>query len=317
MSLLDPGSRLWLGAGYRASVRSYPGAQAPDRTWTVDCDGLALAAHSWGDPANPPLLLAHGGFDFARTFDRFAPMLAAGGWCVTSWDQRGHGDSTHATLYSWDADLRDAVAVADSVSTDPMPVVGHSKGGQLMLSLAEVRPDRISAVVNLDGMPSQRNSPDVSDRQRTRMVADDLAAWLDHRRRTADLIRRPGTIEGLAKRRQRMNPRLEDAWLEYLVTVGGYSEPDGWRWKLDPSMRFGGFGPYRPEWALARMPGLGVPLMAVLGTELEEMGWGTQAADVEAWLPRQSRVETLHGAGHFVHIEQPETVSGWILEFLS
>ena len=34
-------------------------------------------------------------------------------------------------------------------------------------------------------------------------------------------------------------------------------DDDGWRWKLDPSMRFGGFGPWRPEWSMLRMPGLG------------------------------------------------------------
>ncbi len=33
-----------------------------------------------------------------------------------SWDHRGHGDSEHAELYSWDADLRDAVAVFDHVA---------------------------------------------------------------------------------------------------------------------------------------------------------------------------------------------------------
>ncbi len=295
----------------------YPGAQPPSLQWTVDADGLEIAAHGWGDPKGQPLLLAHGGFDFARTFDRFAPLLADAGWWVVSWDQRGHGDSQHAHLYSWDADLRDAVAVANSVTTDPVPVVGHSKGGQLMLSLAQIRPDRVTAVVNLDGLPSTRNIPDVSDRERTAMVGSDLAGWLDHRRRTADLVRRPGTIAELAQRRRRMNPRLEVAWLEYLVTVGGYHSEDGWRWKLDPAMRFGGFGPYRPEWALARMPGLNVPLLAVLGTEPEEMGWGTKAADVADWMPPEHRIETLTGAGHFVHIEQPETVADWVLEFLS
>ena len=69
------------------------------------------------------------GFDFARTFDVFAPLLADAGWRVVSWDQRGRGDSQHAALYSWEADLRDAVAVVDSVTAGALPVVGHSKGG--------------------------------------------------------------------------------------------------------------------------------------------------------------------------------------------
>ena len=85
---------------------TFPGAHAPDRQWRIDAGGIGLAAYEWGDPEAPPLLAVHGGFDFARTYDGFAPRLAAGGWRVVSWDQRGHGDSDRAALYSWDADLR-------------------------------------------------------------------------------------------------------------------------------------------------------------------------------------------------------------------
>ena len=95
---------------------TFPGARAPDRQWRIDAGGIGLAAYEWGDPDAPPLLAVHGGFDFARTYDVFAPLLAAGGWRVVSWDQRGHGDSDRAALYSWDADLRDALAVFDEVS---------------------------------------------------------------------------------------------------------------------------------------------------------------------------------------------------------
>ena len=91
-----------------AAPATYPGAVAPERAYSVDAAGVRIAVHEWGASDAPPLLLVHGGFDFARTFDLFAPRLAAAGWRVIGWDQRGHGDSAHAHLYSWDADLRDA-----------------------------------------------------------------------------------------------------------------------------------------------------------------------------------------------------------------
>ena len=52
-----------------------------------------------------------------------------------------------------------------------------------------------------------------------------------------------------------MNPRLSHEWLRYLVSVGARHDDDGWRWKIDPALRLGGFGPWRPEWAMARLPG--------------------------------------------------------------
>ena len=84
------------------------------------------------------------------------PLLADAGWRVVAWDQRGHGDSEHAAMYSWEADLRDALAVVDSITQGPLPVVGHSKGGAVMVQFAAALPHRVSALVNLDGAASGR-----------------------------------------------------------------------------------------------------------------------------------------------------------------
>jgi len=295
----------------------YPGAQRPDRTRVVWSSGLAIAVYEWGDEDAPPLLLAHGGFDFAGTFDVFAPLLAAGGWRVVSWDHRGHGDSEHAALYSWDADVRDAVAVFDSVSRQPLPVVGHSKGGALMLQLAEACPHRLSRLVNIDGMPSPRPHPDVASHERTNLLRGEIAGWLDFRRAAAGNERKPGTIDELARRRARMNPRLSHEWLTYLVTVGARESDDGWRWKIDSKLRFGGFGPWRNTWALERLAGLGIPMLGMIGTVPEAMGWGVVPGELDQYLPPGGRMVTFEDTGHFVHIERPKEASELVLEFLA
>jgi pimeloyl-ACP methyl ester carboxylesterase len=297
---------------------TYPGARSPDRTRRVDANGVGIAVHEWGGADDPPVALVHGGFDFARTFDTFAPLLAEAGWRVVAWDHRGHGDSEHAALYSWNADLRDALAVIDSITREPLPIIGHSKGGAIMLQFAEALPHRVAKLVNIDGMPSPRHQiPDVADHERTRMLATEVESWLDHRRRSADGARKPGTIDELAQRRARMNPRLSHEWLRYLVSVGARKDADGWRWKLDPFLRMGGFGPYRNMWALERLPGLSPPLLGILGTETEQMGWGITGNDIRPYLPPGGRVEVFEGTGHFVHIEQPQAVAEAVLEFLA
>lgn len=295
---------------------SYPGAHAPDRMRRVNAYGLDIAVYEWGDVSSPPVMMAHGGFDFARTLDVFAPLIAAGGWRVISWDQRGHGDSEHAALYSWDADVRDALAVFDSVTFDPVPVMGHSKGGSLMLVLAEACPHRVSRLVNIDGLPAGARSPDIADRERIRLMADTLTNWLDHRRSAAGATRKPGTIEELAERRGRMNPRLSKEWLEYLVTIGARRDPDGWRWKIDPALRFGGFGPWRPEWTLDRLMAVRVPMIGMLGMIPEDMGWGTKPDDLRPYMPSGSELFVFEDSGHFIHIEKPYEVSKIVLDFL-
>jgi pimeloyl-ACP methyl ester carboxylesterase len=297
-------------------VVTFPGARAPDRTRTVVSHGLRIAVHEWGAPDAPPLALVHGGFDFARTFDVFAPLLAGEGWRVVSWDHRGHGDSEHAALYSWDADLRDAVAVIDSVTAEPLPIVGHSKGAAIMVQFAAALPHRVARFVNLDGLPSGRSMPDVPDHERTKMLAGELGTWLDFRRTAATRQRRPDTLDGLAARRAVMNPRLSREWLRYLVSVGGREDADGWRWKIDPAMRMGGFGPWRPGWAMDRLPGLGFPMLAVTGSVPERMGFGPPPEGIERYLPPGARLVVLDGVGHFVHVEQPEAVADLALDFL-
>ena len=295
---------------------SFPGARRPDRRRDVDANGLRIAVWEWGDESAPPLLLAHGGFDFAGTFDVFAPLLAAAGWRVVGWDHRGHGDSEHAALYSWDADVRDAVAVFDSVTSEPVPVVGHSKGGALTLQLAEALPHRITKLVNIDGMPSPRPAPDIASRDRTRLLSGEVAGWLDHRRSLAEAVRKPGTIDELAKRRGRMNPRLPVEWLRYLVTVGAREDTDGWRWKIDPMLRMGGFGPWRSSWSLERLSGMDHPMLGLLGLVPEQMGWGTNPDELRPYLPPNGELIAFEDVGHFIHIEKPDEVAALVLDFL-
>lgn len=113
-----------------------------------------------------------------------------------------------------------------------------------------------------------------------------------------------------------MNPRLPVEWLRYLVTVGAHRDEDGWRWNIDPSMRFGPAGAFKPEWAIPRMRGMGQPFLGIIGTAPEEMGWGTSPDEARAVIPPGGEFHALDGVGHFVHIEQPRVVADLVIDFL-
>ena len=81
-------------------------------------------------------------------------------------------------------------------------------------------------------------------------------------------------------------------------------------------MRFGGFGPWRPEWTITRLPGLPMPFLGVIGLQEDPMGWGTRPDQVAPFLPPLGECIGMDDAGHFVHIEQPQYVADLLLEFL-
>ncbi|KDP86940.1 alpha/beta hydrolase [Cupriavidus sp. SK-3] len=300
----------------RCAVPAFPGSRAPDRTRTVNADGIRIAVHEWGEPDATPILLVHGALDFARTFDAFAPLLADGGYRVVSYDQRGHGDSEHADLYSWVADERDLLAVADSVTREPLIAIGHSKGGSLLVHAIQALPHRFTRFVAIDGLPFRNPHADSAVREKKSMTAPIITRWLDTRRQSTSLQRKPGTLEELAQRRARMNPRLSLAWLRYLASLGARQDADGWRWKLDPVIGASGFGPMRARWMTDRLPGFPIPMLAIFGTEREPMGWDATAADLAPYFPPTTQVHVMRDTGHFIHIEQPRATADLILRLL-
>ena len=114
-----------------------------------------------------------------------------------------------------------------------------------------------------------------------------------------------------------MNPRLPREWLEYLVTVGARRDADGWRWKIDPFLHLGGFGPWRSSWSMEHLAALDLPFLGVLsGVTDDPMGWKSRAQDVIPYLPPGGRLEFLDEVGHFLHVEQPRMIADMVLEFL-
>lgn len=118
-------------------------------------DGITLVADAWGDPANPPVILAHGGGQTRHSWGGTAQALAEQGWYAVAYDHRGHGES------DWSPDsLYDIVHFALDMAclarrfTSPPVVVGASLGGMsAMLGAGEIEAGMFSAIVLVDVTP--------------------------------------------------------------------------------------------------------------------------------------------------------------------
>lgn len=112
-------------------------------------DGVRLRATRWRG-AGTPVLLLHGLASSRRFWDLVVPDLV--GLPVVALDQRGHGDSERPTgPYDASTVARDALTALDALGLSRAVVVGHSWGATTALRLAAEAPERVLAVVAVDG----------------------------------------------------------------------------------------------------------------------------------------------------------------------
>ena len=121
----------------------------PTECW-ADVRGLRMRYLDWGGDG-APILALHGLASSAHWYDIVAPLLRDR-YRIIAPDQRGHGKTTQATDgYGWHSVASDAVALLDAVGIARAAVFGHSWGGNVAVSVAAHFPERVSALVMIDG----------------------------------------------------------------------------------------------------------------------------------------------------------------------
>ena len=276
----------------------------PDKATFADLGRTTLRLWEWGDPADPPVLLVHGGWDHGRMWDGLAPRIATLGRHAVALDVRGHGDSGRLPEAgpSWPMFLLDLAQVCQRLGP-PVTLVGHSFGGGLVLSLASAFPDLVDRVVNIDGLGPPPEMMQVQDH------AASAAQWLaDADRIHREQPREYGSVEDMAQKRKDINTRLPYEWCLHLATHGTKrGQNGGFTWKADPRMRLGSPGPFSDEFLLAQYARTARPVMALSGTEADQWSF-LQPEDRARRLAAFPDVEhhPVANAGHYIHIEQPD-----------
>ena len=186
---------------------------------------LKLAQSSFGDPAAPPIIFAHGGGQTRHAWRGAAKALAFEGYRSIALDLRGHGESDWAADgdYSLEAIARDLIEVGERVAGGGgrPHIVGASLGGLAAIVAAGVLSRNAFASVTLVDIAPNMDAAGVAKVvefmgahieegfDSLEQAADVIATYLPHRPRPKDM-------EGLRKNLRQDN--------------------DGrWRWHWDPA----------------------------------------------------------------------------------
>ncbi|MBN8636562.1 MAG: alpha/beta hydrolase [Anaerolineae bacterium] len=124
-----------------------PELPTPTETGMAAVNDIEMYYATYGDPANPALMLLHGGLGNADYFVNQIPAFTEHFYVITA-DSRGHGRSTMSDQQIGYALMAsDVLALADTLGVEQFALVGWSDGGIIGLDIAINHPERLTKLV--------------------------------------------------------------------------------------------------------------------------------------------------------------------------
>ena len=261
----------------------------------------------WGERTSPVLFLLHGWGDCGASF-QFVVDAMSPDWCVVAPDWRGFGRTkSRADAYFFPDYLADLDALLEVLSPDQATrLVGHSMGGNIASLYSGVFPERVDALVNIEGFGLQdRGSDEAPARYRQ---------WLGELRSPPEYRVYRG-IEELSQRIMKRSPRLAPEKAAYVAEAWSTTDAGSVNLKANPAHKLTNPVLYRRDEARACWRSITARTLLVVGAETHA-AFRDGLADLVASVPDPPPVVTIENSGHMVHFEQSETLARQIEAFL-
>lgn len=290
----------------------------------------------WGQaqPGSPSLVMVHGWMDVAASFQFVVDALEdtqLRGRHIISPDWRGYGLTHHVNNASkscigedtdnyWLPDyMADLDFLVDQVSPEAqIDLLGHSLGGNVVMSYAGVRAQRIRRLVNLEGF----GMPETKAQQ----APTRYAQWFDQLKQFHQgemAMRAYPALSGVASRLMKTNPRLSQDKADWLAQHWSAQNAAGQYQILgDPAHKIVNANISRVEETLALYQRISMPLLAIEASDDSMTGWYKgryTLADYHERLKQvpHARIERIEDAGHMLHHDQPEKLAALLSGFLA
>jgi len=289
----------------------------PSRSELIDVRGLRYHVRHWGREGAPKLFMFHGWMDVSASFQFVVDCLQSDRHVIAP-DWRGFGLSANsgADTYWFPDYLGDLDAILQHYTPEqPVDLLGHSMGGNVVTLYAGIRPARVKRLINLEGfgMPATR-----AEQAPARYLN-----WLDALRTPPAMRSYAGSAE-VAARLQKTNPRLTDERAAFLAQHWAAPNAAG-EWEIlgDPAHKLSNPVLYRVEEVLACWKQISAPVLWVEADQTDVWRWmgPKEQARTEidrriACIPRVAQV-MLADAGHMLHHDQPQALAREIEAFLA
>jgi pimeloyl-ACP methyl ester carboxylesterase len=296
-------------------------ARRASQSRSIGVRGLRYHVNLWGEPAQatrkqPLLVLTHGWMDVGASF-QFVVDAMRDGRPIAAPDWRGFGRSAVPAVTDsyWFADyLGDLDGLLDALSpAAPVDLAGHSMGGNVVMTYAAARPERIRRLVNMEGFGLPEAKPD--------QAPERLRQWLDELK-TPQRIKPYASLDDVAVRLIKNNPRLSVDRAAWLAAHWAERRDDGlWHILGDPAHKRVNPALYRKDEVLEGWKRIAAPTLWIEGDETDPDRWWGQRyprSEFEARiaLVKDLRRVRLESCGHMLHLDQPQALAAALDAFL-
>lgn len=255
---------------------------------------LSLAYTRFGENG-PPLLIVHGLLGSGRNWHGIAHKLADTFQLAVP-DLRNHGASPHAEGMDYQAMAADLIALLDHLQWPQIRLIGHSMGGKVAMTLAMTQPERVSALLVADIAPAPY--PDRHTRALDAMEALPLA----------DISSRQDADARLAA-------FIPEAHLRQFLLQNLVSTSAGYRWRVNlPAIR-ANLPTLMASPHLKELPPYPGDTLFLAGEHSDYIRPEHYPA-IGHCFPA-AHIRTVHGAGHWLHVDQPKVFMRTVREFFA
>ena len=248
----------------------------------------------------PAIMLLHGFTGSVSTWTNLTSVIGER-HRVIAIDLLGHGQSeapADPSRYSMPETIADVFAILDCLEISSLSLLGYSLGGRVALSLAVAAPAQIDRLILESASPGLASSVERSDR----LQSDERLAEILDRDGLEAFVDRWEQVPLLSSQRT-LAPTVRDRLRRQRLQGNAIG--------LAGSLRGMGTGMMPPMYD--RLPEVTCPTLLVVG-DLDQK-YRTVGETLALGLP-DAKLLVVPGAGHAVHLEQPDLFAGLVSEFL-